>query len=464
MASLLFAGAAGEVTGSRHLLEINGKRLLLDCGMFQGHRKEAEAKNRKFLFDPKTVDAVIISHAHVDHCGVLPKLVADGFRGSVYMTPATEKLVEIILYDSARIQEGDAKFYNKRHPDEPISPNYDEADVDKALSRIKTISLGLVFEPISGVRAAFHEAGHILGSAVISLHWNEGGDAKQARSLLFSGDLGRPGTPIIRDPWKPTHSPDYLILESTYGDREHKPAQDAWLELGELLEATAARGGTTLIPSFAVGRTQELLFDIARLKKQGKLKDLKVFVDSPMASRVTKVFAATPELWDEEFNKLASSMNPFDASWVRHVETVIESQALNARREPSVIISASGMCESGRILHHLRNRLDDPRNTILLVGFQAEGTLGRRLADGQKQVLIYGERHDVKAEVQMLSSYSAHADWHETLAWLGAFEPAKRIFLVHGEPGAAFSLSQKIQKTLKANPEIPSLGERKALG
>lgn len=455
MSSLLFAGAAGEVTGSRHLLSVFGKKILLDCGMFQGHRQDADKKNRRFLFEPASVDALILSHAHLDHCGAIPRLIRDGFRGRIFCTAATADLAMLILEDSARIQQQDFLFYNKKNPGKAMEPLYSEEDVERCRDRFSIQPYGLAFEPIPGVKAWLHEAGHILGSAQVSLQWAEGG---QPRRLLFSGDLGREGMPLIRDPWSPAQPGGILLMESTYGNREHSNLEGAEQRLADLVNATAARGGKVIIPAFAVGRAQELIYELALLRQSGKTKPLKVFVDSPMASRATRIFEGHRGILDADFHEAARGFDPFVQDWIRHTESVEESKSLNGFMGPCIIISASGMCESGRILHHLRNHLDDPRTQVLIVGYQAEGTLGRRLVEKQPEVLIYGLPVKVRAQVKSLNEYSAHADKNDLLKLATQARP-ERCFLVHGESQAQADFARTLREKLGLSAETPFLGD-----
>jgi metallo-beta-lactamase family protein len=354
MASILFAGAAGEVTGSRHLLKLPQGTLLLDCGMFQGRREESRAKSEKFLFDPAKVDAVVLSHAHIDHCGTLPLLVKRGFKGRIYATPATCQLADLLLRDSARIQESDAYFYNKRHSDR-ITPMFGEGDVDECKGRFEPREIGLAFEPLPGVKAYFHEAGHILGSAIITLKWEEAG---RTRRLLFSGDLGRAGTVLLRDPWTPVTAPDVLLLESTYGAREHGPTTDIDASLREVAAPVLQARGKVLVPSFAVGRTQELIYHLAGLMDQRAIPKVPIFVDSPLAEAATKLFSLHRELMDAGFHEQWRGKDPFKHAQVHFTSSKEESQAINAHAGPAIILAASGMCENGRILHHLKQHLD----------------------------------------------------------------------------------------------------------
>ena len=460
MSSILFAGAAGEVTGSRHLLSLPMGKLLLDCGMFQGRREESDAKTRKFLFQPSAVNAVILSHGHIDHCGALPLLVKQGFKGTVYCTAATVELAKLLLMDSARIQDQDAYFWNKRHPGQRIEPMYDEQDVDASLRLLKAVPMGQAFEPLPGLKAQLFEAGHILGSVQVSLEWREGGAAKD---LHFSGDLGPHGTPLLADPFQPTRAPQTLLLESTYGDREHGEGQPLLDALQNAIGPVLARGGKVVIPSFAVGRTQELIYELAELIQAKRLPLVTVFVDSPLAEATTQLFRQHRELMDADFKKTWGPLDPFGQAFVHYTSTKEESQAINAHPGACVILSASGMCESGRILHHLANLAPDPKNLILFVGFQAQNTLGRKLRDGAKIARIFGEDVPVAAQVAALEGFSAHAARTELLQFVNAL-PGKpgHIYLVHGEQSAASALGSTLRQQ-GFTVDVPALGKESPL-
>ena len=456
LSSILFAGAAGEVTGSRHLLSLPAGKLLLDCGMFQGRREESDAKTRKFLFEASSVDAVILSHGHIDHCGALPLLVKQGFKGSIFCTAATVELAKLLLLDSARIQDQDAYFWNKRHPAQKILPMYDEKDVDATLRLLKPVAMKQAFEPLPGVTAILYEAGHILGSVQVSLEWKEG---DQAKDLYFSGDLGPHGTPLLEDPYQPTKPPQVLLLESTYGDREHGQGGPALDALEKAIAPVIARGGKVVIPSFAVGRTQELIYELAELMQAKRLPTITVYVDSPLAEATTQLFRKHRELMDEGFRKTWGTLDPFDQPFVHYTNTKEQSQAINAHQGPCIILSASGMCESGRILHHLGNLAPDPKNLILFVGFQAQGTLGRRIRDGAKVARIFGEDVPVAAAVGNLEGFSAHAGRTELLQFAGGLggKPGQ-IYLVHGELTASSALGSTLREQ-GFKVDVPALGK-----
>src|SRR5438552_2368177 len=374
--TVTFWGAARTVTGSMHQLSAAGKTVLLECGLFQGRREESYRRNRDFPFRAKDIDAVILSHAHIDHCGNLPNLVRRGFAGPIYCTPATRALAAVMLGDAAKIQEEDASYLNrKRPPGEPkLEPLYDARDVFRTLTRLQAVRYGARFTVGKGIEATFAGAGHLLGSATVAVHID--GPAG-GRRLTFTGDLGRPGLPILRDP-DPLPACDLLISESTYGGHTHEPVDETAEQLGQVVRRTADRGGKVVVPAFAVGRTQTVVYFLHQLTSAGKLRDVPVYVDSPMAVKATEVFRAHPERFDAAtLTLLAADPDLFGGRHVRYVEPVHDSIALNDLRDPCVIISASGMCEAGRILHHLKHNIEDPRSTILIAGYQADGTLGR---------------------------------------------------------------------------------------
>ena len=434
---LTFCGAARTVTGSKHLLELeNGKKLLLDCGLYQGRRAEADHLNRHFPFDPTEIDAVLLSHAHIDHSGLLPKLWKEGFRGHIYATHATVSLCGLMLLDSAYIQEKDVAYVNKIHRKRgkpPVEPLYTVDDAEGVLDHFVGVSYGLPFSPVEGVRVVYRDAGHILGSASMVLTVKERG--KTIR-LGFTGDVGNPGRPILRDPQKMDDC-DYLISESTYGGKVHDSPSKTKDRLAEVIGRTSRRGGKVIIPAFAVGRTQEIVYALDQLWNEHRLPDIPVYVDSPLAVNATTVYLAHPECYDRKLREyLLSDPNPFGFSRLTYIRDVEQSKALNGQRVPMVIISASGMCEAGRILHHLKNNIGDRRNTVMIVGYCAENTLCKRIVDRQPVVRIFGEEHVLRAEVVVLNSLSAHADEPGLLHFIGMLDRARlrRIFLVHGAP------------------------------
>ncbi|MDX1436223.1 MAG: MBL fold metallo-hydrolase [Anaerolineales bacterium] len=443
-----FHGAPQTVTGSKHLLEVNGHKLLLDCGLFQGRRKESYQRNLSFPFDPKSVDAVVLSHAHIDHSGNLPGLVKEGFSGPIFTTRASANLSRIMLADSGHIHESDVNFINKKRikrGQPPAEPLYTVADAEEVAQYLRPVSYDEPFEPVPGVRARLVDAGHILGSAAASLEMEENG--RQVR-LWFSGDIGRRDLPLIRDPVFPARA-DYMIMECTYGDREHGTPEQAFEALRDIVVRTVNRGGKVIIPAFAVGRTQELVYCMHRMIDSGDIPRVPVFVDSPLAVNVTDIFRAHRDFFDAETWQFIEDDTRHNAALgfdlLTYVRSVEESKALNRRKDPMVIISASGMAETGRILHHLRHNIEDSRNTILIVSWQAPHTLGRRLVEGQTRVKIFGEVFKRKAEVETLNGLSAHAGQSLLVEYaLKVKGQARNIFLVHGEQGPASALREKL--------------------
>jgi metallo-beta-lactamase family protein len=458
---LSFWGAAQTVTGSMHLLEINGQRLLLDCGLYQGKRELSYERNLNFPFDPASIDVVILSHAHIDHSGNLPNLVKQGFRGSIWATPATRDLCAAMLQDSGYIQEQDAAYVNRKRARDglpPVQPLYTKRDAVEAVKQFISINYHRPFSPLPGVTVTFLDAGHILGSAIVALDIVEG---QRQRRLVFSGDLGRHEMAILRDP-EPVNQADFLILESTYGNRRHETRDEACKVLRQVIVDTAKRRGKVIIPAFAVGRTQELVYALHQLSEAQKIPDLNIYVDSPLAIDVTEIFRAHPECYDEEtLALLQEARDPFGFRRLSYVRNVEDSKRLNFLRDSAVIISASGMAESGRILHHLKNNIEDSDNTILFSGFQAENTLGRRILDGSRRVRIFGEEYDVRAKVARIEGYSAHADSAELRAWVGHLDrkQLQGIFLVHGELDSAQGLSGLLRQDGFADIMIPERGQ-----
>ena len=458
---LTFLGAAGEVTGSMIRLDVESGSILIDCGMFQGRRAESRRRNRDLPRAATSCDAAILSHAHVDHSGNLPTLVKSGFRGTIHATPATYDLCAFMLRDAARIQEADAEYLNRKGRDDPdhqeIIPLYDEEDALRALERFVAVPYHRLFDPLPGVRATFLDSGHILGSASIVLDVAEGG---ARRRVVLTGDLGRASLPILRDPERPQPPVDYVIMESTYGDRVHGPAARMHDELERVIREGIARGGKIIVPAFAVGRTQELLYVLHDLKQAGRLPSIPIFVDSPLATDVTAVFRAHPECFDaptRAFLDAHGDLFAFDG--VRFCRTREESIAINDVEGPALILAAAGMCEAGRVLHHLRNHIEDPRATILVVGWMAQHTLGRRLVERRPRVRVWGVERDLRARVEVLNVFSAHADRNDLLAFADACGVATRsFFLVHGEPAQQASLSEAMEAR-GMRVAVPTRGE-----
>jgi metallo-beta-lactamase family protein len=446
---IYFHGAARTVTGSQHLLEINGHKLLLECGLYQGRRAEAYERNRSFHFQPDHIDAVILSHAHIDHSGNLPHLVKKGYEGPIYTTPPTAHLGNIMLIDSGHIHESDAKYVNKKRAkrgEPPIDPLYTQEDAAAVAPYFKTYHYGKDFEPVPGVRARFVDAGHILGSAAVILDIQEG--SRRFR-LWFSGDIGRRNLPLLEDPVLP-YDVDYLLMECTYGDKPHDDPQSAFDELRQVVSETVEGGGKVIIPAFAVGRTQELVYCLHLMLENGDIPRIPVFVDSPLAVNATDIFRAHPEVFDDETRAFMQQNRHHAAlgfDLLTYTRSVEESKSINFVKGPAVIISASGMAETGRILHHLKNNIGDSKNTILIVSWQAPYTLGRRLAERQERVKIFGETYTRKARVATIGGLSAHAGQNFLVEYaLSSRESLKKIFLVHGEAKGAEPLIGKLEE------------------
>ena len=457
-----FFGAVRTVTGTMHMLQINQRNVLLDCGLFQGRRKEAEERNRHLPFQASNVDSLILSHAHIDHSGNIPSLVHNGFNGNIFSTFATRDLCQTMLLDSAHIQELDAKFVNKsqqRRGELPVRPIYNAADVIDAMRHFVGHAYDRPFFVTNGVKAKFLNAGHILGSAQIEIEAEEDG---LTNLVVFSGDLGRRNLPILRDP-EPIQEADYLILESTYGGRLHDPIEQANEKLAKVIHDTVARGGKIIVPAFSVGRTQELVYSLHKLLDEGKIPEIPIFVDSPLSTNVTEIFRLHSDLFDQETIELfiKNDEDPFGFSLLKYVRDLEESKKLNNIDKPCIIISASGMCEAGRILHHLRNNIENPRNTILIVGFMAANTLGKKLVDRWDKVRIFGEEYNRRAEVVVLNTFSAHADRNDLLQYVNHFnrERMKGIFCVHGDDDQTFALVDGIKGLGFRQVFAPELGE-----
>ncbi len=466
---ITFRGAARTVTGSMHELQVDGQRLLLDCGLFQGRRAEARERNKHFPFSPDSVDGVLLSHAHIDHSGNLPNLVKNGFSGPIYTTPATLDLCREMLRDSGHIHEKDAEFLNKRRSRRRrLDPDADGGEVEPLYTKEDAANTIPLFRPVDyheptqvsdNLSYESYDAGHMLGSSSLLMHFRDGRPGKGLR-LIFSGDVGRPGLPIIRDPQLLPEA-DYLIMESTYGGRLHNPPGQVKKRLTEIVTRTASRGGTLIIPAFAVGRTQQIVLMLHELTIAKRIPELPIFVDSPLAIDVTKVFVDHPECYDKETRRfLLDQRDPFAFGRLRYTRAVEESKALNELAYPFVVISASGMCESGRILHHLRQHASDPRNTILITGFQAEHTLGRRLLERREEVNIFGSPVRLRAEVAKLNELSGHADQRELLQWMKPIAKGlKKVFLVHGEASQSEALKAAIEERYGLDVAIPSPGD-----
>lgn len=449
-----FFGATRTTTGSQYLLEINGRRLLLECGLFQGRRGESIERNRNFPYDPRTVDAMVLSHAHIDHCGNLPNLCRQGFEGNVYCTFATRDLASIMLEDSAEIQRDDAAFVSKKRAKRglpPVEPLYTAADADKAIRQFVGVNYNRPFPVAEGVSVTFRDVGHILGSAQVVFDIREG-DRKLR--YLFSGDIGRGGDDILRDP-QPVDGVDYLQVESTYGNREHTPKENANAEVKRQVQATLNRNGKVIIPSFSVGRTQQIVYTLHQLTLAGDLPRVPIFVDSPLSVNATEVYRLHPECFNESIYRfLREKENPFGMENLTYIREAAHSRKLNDLRDPAIIISASGMAEAGRIRHHLANNIGNPANLILFIGYCAAHTLGAQILAGQDPVNIFGEPHPVKAQVASLDSFSGHADKHELARYVSALQgDMRKIFVIHGEEAQALAFAQAL-RGMKPKAEV----------
>lgn len=455
-----FCGASSGVTGSCHLLTTENHKILLDCGLFQGGKAQDALNHEPFPFDPAEIECVILSHAHIDHCGRLPLLVKQGFTGKIYCTDATADLLDVMLKDSGFIQEKDAEWKSRRNEragKPPVEPLYTYLDACEALKYVEPVLYDQLIEINENMRVVFNDAGHILGSSIVEL-WVKEGDKDS--KIVFSGDLGMIDRPILRDPTV-IKKADYVIMETTYGNRNHPENSTSINQLADIVLKTIKRGGTVVIPSFAVGRTQELIFEFNKLyledeRYREQLENLQVYVDSPMATTATEVFRKNAQVFDEETkNYILRGDNPLDFKNLHFTRSTAESQALNMNREPKVIISASGMCEAGRIRHHLKHNLWDARNSIIFVGYQAEGTLGRKLVEGAKEVALFGEVVNVNAEVYNLEGFSGHADQNGLYAWISGFQQRpKQIFLVHGEEDSKVDFAKLLKDRLGYDPVV----------
>lgn len=467
--SLYSLGAAQEVTGSKHILEINGKSYMIDCGAFQGKRKESDNKNRNFDFPPDKLESVIITHGHFDHCGLLPVLVKKGFRGNMYATPATRDLASLVLMDSARIQARDAEYLRKQAQKKgekfDWKPLYAEEDCVRATNQIVTVSYNRPIYIGSDIQMEFFDAGHILGSAFADMCIKQNGE--DDIRVLFTGDLGRKEKPIVRNPATNMSAPNYIVLESTYGDRKHEAQDMALRELVSVVRDAIDKKGKIIIPSFAIERTQEMIYFLHLLVDKKKIPSIPIYVDSPMASNATSIFRVHPECYDASVTEafLKHHKNPFGFGDLTFVTSVEESKLLNKKDGPMIIISADGMCEAGRVLHHLANNISDERNTVLIVGYMAENTLGRRILDGDKEVHIMDNWYKVRASVRKINAFSAHADYTEILDWLNAIDTSKlkQIFLVHGEKKSQDYLTNYLSEHGFPNTTIVKYGENYSL-
>lgn len=451
MIRVKFLGAAGQVTGSSYLLSVNGLNFLIDCGLYQ--ERDYQSRNwNPFPFPPEKIDYLLLTHAHLDHSGLIPKIVKEGFRGRILCTPPTSEILPIVLFDTAKIQEEDALIKKKRHEREgrrgpyPEIPLYTVTDVEKALPLVEAVDYQMKINLTPDVQIVFHEAGHILGSSIIEVLARNNG---QTNRIIFSGDLGQWNKPLVRDP--ETHSEaDYIFLESTYGDREHDHPEQVGERLTENVNRVYRTGGNLVIPTFAIERAQELMYHLSKLIRKKKIPQLPVFLDSPMAVSVTNVFGHYLKYLDEEARQMFSSgQNPFDFPGLRLVQSFDESRAIEKVKGSSIIMAGSGMCTGGRIKQHLVNNIGRPESTILFVGYQARGTLGRQILDGQSPVRIYGQMYQVKARIEEIQGFSAHADHRQLRHWLSFFkQPPKKLFLTHGEKEVISHLAKEIREEL----------------
>ncbi|HET7685582.1 MAG TPA: MBL fold metallo-hydrolase [Candidatus Limnocylindria bacterium] len=493
-----FLGAVGTVTGSQFLVTVGERRVLVDCGMFQGSPEEIARNRLPFAFEEERLDALLLTHAHLDHCGRVPQLVKHGFRGPIHATRATLDLAEIVLRDSAKLQVEAAERWKRKHPEEAAAqgaagqseeaaleddtdlparirtaepegstqtraPLYEERDVEQAVRQFRGVEYGDEVRVTDGVTAVFHDAGHILGSAIIELRCT---DAGEERTIVFSGDLGRDGSPILRDPTPISHA-DHVVIESTYGNREHAPHDEAIEALAAAVGAVAGDRGVLLVPAFAIGRTQELIWVLDQLVRDGRIPRVPLYLDSPMASKATTVYTDHPEVYDQETAALLrSGDSPLNYPGQEFTDSVEASKAIRTKPRPIMVVAASGMLTGGRVMHHLKDFLPDPTCTLLFIGYQGEGTLGRKLQDGGTSARIDGQEIEVRCRVVSISGFSAHADEHELEAWLrhfaaagaGAEQPPKTVFVVHGDPDAAEAFASRIT-ALGMRPHLPAYKE-----
>lgn len=454
---ITFLGAAGEVTGSQHLLETRDLRVLLDCGLFQGPRAESRRKNETCVCEPRRLDGVILSHAHIDHCGNLPRLYSLGFRGPLFCTDATADVAELMLLDAAKIQMEDARYLTRKlkpgHP--PVEPLYTPQDVEGLMKLVQPLHFHEWHKLAPDFRLRFHPAGHILGAAVTEMEIRDAGEVKR---VVFTGDLGRRDIPILVDP-EPVQGCDVLITESTYGNRVHPAADDIKGELLRIIQGAIAAGGRVVVPAFSLGRTQQVVYYLNELFNEQRLPRIPIFVDSPLATRLTRVFRRYNQIMDEDVKRtIRHDRDPFGFETLTYTESQQQSMALNKLTGTCVIISASGMCESGRIVHHLKHSVGDARNTVVLIGYQAPHTLGRQISDGRPYVRIFDREYPLKARVEKLEGLSAHADVHDFKWWferMAADSHIGRAFLVHGEPEAARALAVVLRDLCDEEPVVP---------
>ncbi|HQK63695.1 MAG TPA: MBL fold metallo-hydrolase [Candidatus Staskawiczbacteria bacterium] len=462
---ITFLGAAQNVTGSKHLIQTENYNLLLDCGFYQGKRKDSNQQNTQLPFDAGLIDAVVLSHAHLDHSGSLPTLTKNGYKGKIYCTKATAEISKFILLDSANIQVSDAEYLNKHRKEgqELVLPIYNEDDVKETLEHFETVDYHSWIKLNDEISFKLYEAGHILGSATVLVKVTENGSQK---TLLFTGDLGREIAPILKSPEQIDENVDYLVSECTYGNRLHRPMQEAQEDLIKIISQVEATGGKIIIPAFSLGRTQEIVYILHKLFNEKKVPAIPVYIDSPLTANITEIFRENTDWFDDEFYKDfgKEGESPFDADNIFYTRTTEESKSLNEKQGPFIIISASGMAEGGRVLHHLKNNIGDENNIILIAGYQAENTLGRRIRDGITPVKIYGELYDVKARVITMNEFSAHADQKELLDYIKSLKGLKKIFLVHSEMAQAQAFDKILKDELKGvQIDIPHFDQSETL-
>ncbi|UCG91683.1 MAG: MBL fold metallo-hydrolase [candidate division WOR-3 bacterium] len=450
--NITFIGATQTVTGSLHLFEFKKQKFLLECGLYQGHREDAERINSTFPFKPKDIKAVILSHAHIDHSGNLPNLSKRGFTGPIYCTPATKDIASLLILDSAKIQEYDFEYLNKRRKElglPPKEPLYTMSDAENVINQFTTVEYKKTFAPVDGVTITLYDAGHILGSSIILLE-------AEGKRILFSGDLGRKNMPIIKDPYTP-HNIDYIILESTYGGRTHASFDRMTAELKDIIEEGKAKKSKIIVPAFAVERTQVLITMLKNLYEEGVLKDVPVYIDSPLATNVTDVFRNHPDCFDKETYQLFTEGDPFNFAGLNYIKDTEESKSLNEKKGPMIIMSASGMCEGGRVTHHLIHSIANAHNIILLTGFQARGTLGRKILDGAEKVSIFNNEFDVRAKVYFMGGLSAHADGNDLVEYVKNIKNGvlKKVYLVHGDIEESRALQERIVSLDHIDVDIP---------
>jgi metallo-beta-lactamase family protein len=462
MPGLTFLGAAGEVSGSRHLVDAAGGRVLVDCGLFQGEKNLRDKNWDRFPVRPDSINAIVLTHGHIDHSGYLPRLAREGFAGPIYTSPATADLLGLLLYDSAKCQAEDALYANRKgfSKHSPALPLYEEQDVDRVLRLVRPVARESWFSPAGGIRCRFHEAGHMLGSSFIEMEAARERGGEPVR-IVFSGDVGRFDAPLYKDPISPPNC-DYLVCESTYGDRDHTPSRPLD-ELEKVTNEAIRRGGMMLVASFAIGRCQQLVYLLRTLMAAGRVPETPIWVDSPMAVDAMEVFRKHRDEHDFSEAKMQGVAESLASPFVRMAKTADESKAINGHHGAGIVIASSGMMNGGRILHHLARRLPDPKTTVLVAGYQAKGTRGRSLIEGAEFLRIHGRDVPVRAVVRKVDALSGHADRHEIDRWLGSMAAPRRTFLVHGEPAAAAALAEFIRSRRGWNVHIPALGEHAEL-